>query len=218
MLSRPPSPTWDQLKGGCSRYHLADPRDPFYRGPQWLLERAWARHNPDFALTAAGLGTLAVAWNTGYYRGLQPDFVGLENFLRTHRGQLLRLRRRSIDEYEEATDDPTILRLFRGMRDELSVRKAGSQTIAHVPTGKVLHLLAPSFLPIWDGSIADRWGCYWKKPADSPLRYRDFLRLCRKALRRLGSWDDLELRCQSLPGHVGGPLKLLDEWNYMTYS
>lgn len=215
----PPRPSWGQLVHGCKAFHKEDPKDPFYRAPQWLLERVWAPEKGyDLQLSAAAIGILSIAWNTAYYRGQEPDFVVLESFLAENRTELSGLRKRSIDSYEAARDDSTILRLHSELRTALSIESNGMRRLAHVPAGKVLHLLAPTFLPIWDQYIADAWGCYWNAPVDSNKSYRDFVGLSQTTLLRLGSWEDLVQRCNRIPEHKGGPLKLLDEWNYETFS
>lgn len=210
---------------GCRAFHADEPKDPFYRVSQWVLKRCWESGsvlNPPMA--AGALGVLAVSWNTGYYRGLAPDFEVVEQFLVNNRSELLELRGRAIPSFEKAQDAAVVGRLFRKLRSILGVEKRSPvtkrvrRTQAHIPAGKVLHMLAPNLLPLWDNNIAREWGCDWSPAYSSDQAYLGFVEVSRDTLSRIAPWRELKRRSRSLRGHVGGLLKVLDEWNYAKFT
>jgi hypothetical protein len=118
------------------------------------------------------------------------------------------IRLRHITGWEER-DRELVHHLFGVLNVALAAeRKDGKRTNAAVSTAKVLHLLAPKFLPLWDARIAKADGCdYSRNPAE---RYLDF---CAEALRQVRLLEpDLE------PEMRDRILKYIDEYNYCHFT
>ncbi len=78
---------------------------------------------------------------------------------------------------------------------------------------KALHLLGPDFIPLWDEVIATTYGCYYADDASG--NYLCFLRKSKDVAERLEKDEDV----RSLVGASGRTLlKLVDEYNYVTYT
>jgi hypothetical protein len=74
-----------------------------------------------------------------------------------------------------------------------------------VGVAKALHLLAPSFFPLWDAAIAKAYGfSYGSKPAQ---RYVAFMRASKLTVASL--WRTIEPLLDDKT-----PLKVLDEYNF----
>ena len=164
------------------------------------------------------MGVVVENWNKRYYIGSHPDYERLEEVLSAHRQTLTTLTLRSIAGYNAQVDGTEVESLYRDLMLPLSVRRQGRKTRAHVSTAKALHVLAPSFFPPWDQNIADAWGCYWHDPKSSPSLYVRFMGKVRQVLQSIAPWNELEAGLKALPSHMGGVLKLLDEWNYTKFS
>jgi hypothetical protein len=76
-----------------------------------------------------------------------------------------------------------------------------------VSVAKSLHLLAPSFFPIWDDKIARAYHCYYSK--DPAGKYLKFSRIAKQQVEQL----KIEVINPKKP-----ILKLLDEYNYSKYT
>ena len=79
-----------------------------------------------------------------------------------------------------------------------------------VGVAKALHVLAPTFFPLWDNKIANEYGIrleYVGKVENGFWwgRYMDFMEIRRMQVAALGST-------------VSSPLKALDEWDYMRFT
>lgn len=212
-------PTWDGLARVCSAYHGGSYRDVFYEGAAYILRQSFVRtERHDIRAEAVAVGVVLENWNRLYYMGRQPDYERLEEVLSTHRRTLSALALRNIASYDPQVDGTEVESLYRDLLSPLSVRRQGRKTHAHVSTAKALHVLAPSFFPPWDQNIADAYGCYRHDPLSSPSLYPRFMGKVSEVLQSILPWNELEAGLKTLPSHVGGVLKLLDEWNYTKFS
>jgi hypothetical protein len=107
-----------------------------------------------------------------------------------------------------AQDDERIRGLFADFLAALAIA-AGTKTGNRSPVAvaKALHWLAPSFFPLWDKEIAQKYGCYYsRQPAE---RYLSFLKKMQKLARELQG---------ASPSSGKTLLKLIDEYNYVTIT
>lgn len=132
-----------------------EPREAMYRVATFLVTQFW-REPSDLA---DGIGVLLLTWNQALYRYGAPDLKRFEDFLSVNSRVLGQLRSRDISTFSSA-DHEGILALFASALEALAIAEGKSQGHrSPVGVAKALHLLAPSFFPLWDKAIADAYGC-----------------------------------------------------------
>ena len=197
--------TTDELELGAAAFDAHEARDSMYRVATFLVEHFWGKPKD----MADGLGVLLLTWNQAFYRYGPFDFEALERFLVKNMPTISGFRRRQISTFQP-TDEPEILTLFGELLDALRIRDKGpSAPTSPVAASKALHLLAPSFFPLWDQEIAKAYGCsYSSQPA---VKYIKFM----KIMKSITSGFEPHL----LDGHPGRSiLKLIDQYNYSKYT
>lgn len=175
-----------------------------YKTATFLVEHFWGQPRG----MADGLGVLLLTWNQAFYRYGVFDFEELENVLMINLPILDDFRVRDIQSLA-AVDEPIIEQLFLDFLFALRIKegkKADCQS--PVATAKALHLLAPSFLPVWDQWIADAYGCYYgRQPEKRYVAFANKMKALQEQLRGC------------VPDKCGRTfLKLIDEYNYAKYT
>ncbi len=74
-----------------------------------------------------------------------------------------------------------------------------------VGAAKALHLLAPKFFPLWDREIAKWYKCPLVGVGSNGERYWRFMKIAQE-------------QCIDLKNQGENVLKLIDEYNYVTFS
>ncbi len=97
-----------------------------------------------------GTSLLVYAWNAPFYRS-PFDYASLEASLRNHWILLMAFRDRQLSTLN-GDDQLEIERLFDDLTSALNSGRARAQ----VSAAKALHVIAPSFFPMWDNSIASK--------------------------------------------------------------
>jgi hypothetical protein len=150
----------------------------------------------NLSVTAKAIATLLKSWNKNYYRFhpakktlLEPD---VKQLIDSNLEVLKSIRGRSITSITRA-DRVVVLRLFVGF----------AKTLGPVGSAKALNLIAPSFFPLWDDSIAYRYGV-----GLTSIGYAMFM---------LISEFQVEALIGTLPDGLA-PLKAIDEFNYSKYT
>jgi hypothetical protein len=175
-----------------------------YKTATFLVQHYWGRP----AEVADSLGVLLLTWNQAHYRYGSFDFQLLEDALTANQVVIRSFRIRKICSYV-AADDPSIKLLFNRLLEALRIT-TGKRKVSPVAVVKALHLLAPEYFPLWDFKIARAYGCaYAKQPA---ARYLDFLRKMKDLVKQL----DVQGAIPDGSGKTS--LKVLDEYNYATYT
>lgn len=197
-------PTAAEIREGHHAFRERESRDAIYRVATFLIEHYWGEP----ARIADALGILLLTWNNAFYRYGGFDFAELERCV--DRNQLLidAFRRRNILDYTDA-DDGAIRALFSDFLAALRVTRAGMTRRSPVAVAKALHLLAPSFFPIWDKKIAVKYSCdYTRNPEASYLRFMYLTRGLARTFSAAGGRDQ------------GGTtvVKLIDEYNYAKHT
>lgn len=195
-------PTAEELADAHKEFLEIEPRDLFYRAASELV-RLSRTQDTDINLAEA-IAVLLLTWNEGFYR-FHPNrysekhFEAIEELLKTHEATITKFGRRSISAVPDE-DKETIQSIFAAFRKVLG------------PTGaaKALHLLAPTFFPIWDSAIRHAYG----KRGGVPCAHRSeapgywaFMKATAIQYERLSS---------EFPPHA--LLKLLDNYNYCEYT
>ncbi len=150
----------------------------------------------NFALIARAISDFLKSWNWAYLRFKPKKVLQLESDVQeiivANRPALNGLRDRSITSVMVA-DQAAVLHMFREFEKQLG----------QVGAAKALHLIAPSFFPLWDNEIAFRYGV-----GLSAQGYAVFM---------LISKIQVEALLTSLPDGLA-PLKAIDEFNYAKYT
>jgi len=198
-------PTQSVVLRGSKAFRTNLPREAMYKTATFLVDHHWGNARE----MADGLGVLLLTWNQAFYRYGQFDFARLERCIKKNMSDLDSLRARNILEFGE-TDVHLVRRLFEEFSAALAIRsgvKEGTQS--PVATAKALHLLARSFLPIWDDKIARGYGCHYA--IDPVGKYLDFLRATQTIAASLS---------KKLQNGAGGrsAIKVIDEYNFARFT
>lgn len=188
-------PSDDAVQAKRKVYAAAEPRDLAYKVARRLIEQA--RGSGSEFSAGDGVAILLMSWNAGFYR-FRPGPVrtlaaDLDRLITTHRHQFDEFRARSIATYDEATERKAVESLYR---EFLAI-------LWPVGTAKALHVLAPSFFPIWDTAIAGGFRLTLSPPERSVESYLDLMRIARSF---------------ATGSRLADPLKAFDEWAYVTFT
>ncbi len=211
-------PSFLELRTSCERYRSID--DPTYRVATLFIERFWGKVRD----VAEGIVVLLLVWNKAFYnRYGTPDAGLLAGILEQNSLLLQEWRHRTILDYKPASDSQTITSLFNSLLDGLSTR--GRKT--PVGVAKALHLLAPHFLPPWDGRIARAYECAWPDSDGAARTYLKFIEAIQKTCQHVitdyagrtqsGAESTItEIIIECCPDDPRKSLvKLIDEYNFM---
>jgi hypothetical protein len=169
-----------------------------YRVATFLLREWWGKP-PEMA---DALAVLLLTWNQAYYRYGGFDLKSLEECLAKHWPEIESFRGRNITSLT-SDDYASVTALF----EDMQVALANSKGKSPVGVAKALHLLAPSFFPIWDMKIAAKYGCrYASDPA------RAYIRFCEK------NRGIVEALGPVSPHPSKSLLKRIDEYNYVWFT
>lgn len=191
----PDLPSDNDVRAKRKIYATAEPRDLAYKVARRLIEQA--RGSGSEFSAGDGVAILLMSWNAGFYR-FRPGPVrtlaaDLDQLITTYQDQFDEFRARSIATFDEAAERNVVETLYR---EFLAI-------LWPVGTAKALHVLAPSFFPIWDTAIAAGFRLTISPPERSVESYLDLMRIARSFVSRSGLSD---------------PLKAFDEWAYVTFT
>ena len=193
------APDLNAIVAARLRYKQIEPRDLFYRAAIDLVGRARLGSEPPLTLGEA-VAVLLFSWNQAFYRYHRPsnDHVDhVEALIAQHRPALDRWRATRLA--PEAIGDHRSIEATFGDFEDL---------LGPVGTAKGLHLLAPTFFPIWDRTIAAAYRCSLGTRGTNAPRYVRFMQVT-------------AAQCAELERADGAPIdvvKALDEWNYVTFT
>jgi hypothetical protein len=165
-----------------------------YSNAQQGVEQGFRESN--LSVTAKAIATLLKSWNKNYYQFCPAKKALLESDVKqlidSNLEVLKSIRGRSITSITGA-DRGMVLRLF----------VCFAKTLGPVGSAKALNLIAPSFFPLWDDSIAY---CYGVSP--TAIGYAMFMLISKFQVEALNG---------TLPDGLA-PLKAIDEFNYSKYT
>lgn len=200
-----PNPAPEQVLEGHRMFRRHERRDAMYRTATFLVSHFWGKPTE----MADSLGVLLLTWNQAFYRYGSFDFDKLDACISLNFATLAEYRNRNVLSYTQS-DDGKISHLFNQFLAALEIEggsKAGAKS--PVSVSKALHLLGPSFFPLWDDKIARAYGySYYNNPAST---YISFLRDMKDVARELQTGVNTEETGSTL-------LKLIDEYNYAKYT
>lgn len=174
-----------------------------YKVATFLISHFWGR----WAEVSDGLGVLLLTWNQAFYRYGRLDFERLEECIITNVAILEEYRTRDISTLNEEDNDQ-VKTLFNAFNDALSIKtKKGVIRKSPVSTAKALHLLAPSFFPLWDKEIAKVYGFdYGILPSEQYIRFSYSMKKIKDKVESFYPQDNKTV------------LKQIDEYNYSKYT
>lgn len=176
-----------------------------YRVATFLVGHFWRQPRE----LADGAGVLLLTWNQALYRYGPPDFRRFETFLEQHAETLDRLRGRDISTLADS-DNRHVLALFDAALQALAIAEGKSEgTRSPVAVAKALHLLAPSFFPLWDKAIAEAYGCGYS--SDPARAYLKFMGISKTMVAKLQETMEPLLQGKTR-------LKVVDEYNYAHFT
>lgn len=176
----------------------SEPRNLFYRVATELIDLAFKKQTS--VSVAESLAVLLQTWNAQFYRfGRvkfdEEHFKQIEALVNNNLASIEGYRRRSIQSL--APDDEDRVRILFSRFENV---------VGPVGAAKSLHLLAPSFFPLWDREIAKAY--HLRLGGGAFDEYIKFMRLTKQQCRVLAEdgaeWSD--------------PLKAIDEYNFCTYT
>jgi len=196
-------PDREEFLKGCEEFEKHEKRDAMYKVATLLVSRSWGKPSD----MADGLGVLLLTWNQAFYRSGMFDFNRLEECIAKNFQEIDKFRKRDISSLSSA-DEEDVKDLFKELLDALQIdtgKYKGRRS--PVGVGKALHLLAPSFFPIWDGRIARAYGCY---RGENPMeRYVLFCRITKTIAQEVENYVSRTDKTV---------LKLIDEYNYSKFT
>lgn len=198
-----PSPTVDEFVAGYEQYEIHEKRDSMYKVATFLVNHFWGQP----ADMADGLGVLLLTWNQAFYRYGSFSFDKLERCIGDNLAQIERFRKSDILSLTPA-DSQDVRGLFLAFLEALQIHEGTSQgKRSPVAAAKALHLLAPSFFPLWDAQIAHAYSCnYQSHPAE---KYENFCHAIKKIASALK--DNVYRTDRTL-------VKLIDQYNYSKFT
>lgn len=191
-------PTTEDLKKAATQFRENEPRDLFYRVATELIKLAISGET--ILKIPEALAVLLQTWNANYYRFRlfnEDHFQKLEKLITDSKWVIDTYRKRSI------------LSLEQNERNKIEgIFKSFETLLGPVGASKSLHLLAPTFFPLWDRAIADNYDLTLGKVGTNATLYYEFMKIVRS-------------QCQKLEGKLPpdtNPLKAIDEFNYCKFT
>jgi hypothetical protein len=138
-----------------------------------------------------------MSWNSGFYR-FRPDrlrtlVVDLDGLIDSHRKSFDDYRSRTAATYDATRDRPSVEAIYDAFR----------MILWPVGAAKALHVVAPTFFPIWDTAIANEFRLRLSPGDASAGSYLAWMDLA----RRFAAGSSLK-----------DPLKAFDEWAYVSFT
>jgi len=194
-----PRPSLSDVIDARARFREVEPRGLFYRAATELV--ALAREGKIGLELAEAIAVLLQTWNATYYRFSgkldESHVVSLSRLIKSYGEYLSSVRERSI---RTLTSDDTgsVQQAFQDFE----------KLLGPVGAAKTLHLLAPTYFPLWDNEIASRFGCRLTKRGSNGQKYCSFMLKMKEQVSRIFGNDR----------SIADPLKALDEWSYCRFT
>lgn len=223
---QPIQPSYQELKARCEQYRRLE--DPTYKVATLFIDKFWGRSQD----VADAIVVFLLVWNKAFHNRFgKPDSKRLASALEQEAAIIKALRRRTILNYNHEIDSETASKLFTLLLHKLRTKNKNpkNRRVSPVGTAKTLHLLAPSYFPLWDNAIARKYGCIWGKTRPPSERYTQFMRkikeVCwhvvkdfskRKTIQAGGAVPQIVEQCS--PARCRHSLvKIVDEYNFMKF-
>jgi len=193
----------DEFTRGYQAFQKQERRDAMYKIATFLLVHFWGKPKD----MADGMGVLLLTWNQAFYRYGHFDFDKLEATIQANLPTIQVYRDMNILDLKKS-DEAAITSLFNEFLKalEISGGKLNGRK-SPVATAKALHLLGPSFFPLWDDRIARAYDCYYNpNPAEMYISFSYKMQGIAKTMAPKVSGEEKTF------------LKLIDEYNYAKHT
>ncbi len=196
-------PNREEFLRGCEEFEKHEKRDVMYKVATFLVTHFWGKPSD----MADGLGVLLLTWNQAFYRYGIFDFDKLEKCIADNLPKIENFRNRDISSLS-SSDEGDIKHLFNNFLEALQIDSGKMRgRKSPVAVAKTLHLLAPTFFPLWDDKIARAYGCYYNEnPAEKYISFCEITKTIADKVRNYINRPDKTLT------------KLIDEYNYSKYT
>lgn len=201
------NPSQETFLAGLEAWKTDDPRDAMYRVSERLLTMDWG----DPGRMADDVGVLLLTWNQAFYRYGGFDYSRIQETISRYASTLEAFRYRSLSTLK-SEDDAIIEPLFDEFvaATQIAYGKAKGKR-SPVAAAKALHLLCPSFFPLWDQYIAAAYGCDYS--TDPGKTYVRFCQMMKTVMDHVGGFDPpIDLS----DGRT--LIKRIDEYNYGRFT
>ena len=206
--------TWEALRKYHILYLKEEPRDAIYQVSTRIINDNWGVYRE----ISNAIGVLLLIWNSAFYRYGSLDYDLIEESIIKSKVELNLFRNREILSLGETDRDKTELiyvnfLLSLRSKGRFGTKNAGKISYSPVSVGKALHLLCPTFFPLWDNKIAKSYDCLWRSSTSSFDNYWKFMGINKQQIFRL-------YKDHNIPSDLNGlnPLKLIDEYNYARFT
>jgi len=188
--------------------------------------------------------TFLFVWNSAFYRGciFEENFIKkIKDKIKNNKEKLDYFKRKCICELNTSDNlmKNDIKDLYESFLEVLTCEKEKGNTKLHneeggqgsdqgskeengntksyspVSTAKFLHIFCPNFFPLWDRTIADRYGCSYKNGKNSFESYWEYMIKVKEQINNIEGTKTGEIK-EILKEYT--ILKLVDEYNYMSYT
>lgn len=195
-------PDPEEFCRGLAAYQRNEGRGRVYFEALNQISESWGNSDG----LAEGISRLIRSWNRFY---ANFDFDRLVNCIDINLPIINEFRGRNIDSLS-ADDNEKIEHIFNQFLDAL--KRSTDNRRSPVSVAKAFGLLAPDFLPIWDSTIAWRYGClYFAEVASS--KYVTFCWKMKELARKVTDYE-----CARNPNPNRSLLKMIDEYNYSKFT
>lgn len=212
----PEIPEENDFLNRCRMFQRDERRDLYYT----VATAHVSDHLNDPASMANGVALLLLNWNWNFYRfGQSPeplDFEKLEKCISKNCVIINSFRGRDLSTLSEK-DEQSIRKLFNHFLEAtMLVSEKIKDRKSPVSVAKALHVLVPTFFPLWDSSIAENYAkSYGKKYESKCEEYVYFCKQIKYIYEQVGNYEGLRndeiLSKKNL-------IKLIDEYNYSKYT
>lgn len=188
---------------GSQTFCKFEKRNAMYKVATFLMKYFWGKPSD----MADSLGVLLLTWNAAFYRYGSPDFDAIESVIHCNLAVLATYRNRDILSFS-ISEVNSIQCLFLEFLEALQIAEGNKKgNKSPVSVAKALHLLAPSFFPLWDKKIAKEYGCNYSESPEQ--KYIDFMKISKAQAKDIKG--KINTKDKTL-------LKVIDEFNYAKFT
>ena len=195
----------------CKEFDKYSEYDSFYKVSTEHISKNWNNRRE----MTIGTGVILLTWNFPYYRKLYGSlkFEKLEHCINKNFVGLNSFRGRDISILSE-NDEQLIRSLFNDFLEASMSQSRKDKGKSPVSVAKALHVLVPTFFPMWDSNIAPAYkqNYYNGKPEE---KYISFCKQIKCIYEHIAKYEDVISYASNSNKTL---IKLIDEYNYSKYT
>jgi len=214
--------SWRKIEKKHEEFLKKEPRECAYKIAKECIDKYWREGeipDKDLEKITEAVLTFLLVWNSPLYRNcsLKKGFIKkIKSKIKNNKKKLDNFRGKCISNLDNSMKND-IKNLYNSfLRALVCDKKKGNTEInSPVSTVKFLHIICPNFFPLWDRAIAKRYGCRWGKSEFSFKSYWKYMVKVKDQVENLKDPETGEIK-EILKEYT--ILKLIDEYNYMSYT